>query len=66
MIDSIYRKDKKYYPQTCLEEYNYIVKEKIRLSLIFIDDPDKEDPDDSDEENSDDENSNEENSNEEN
>ena len=35
LIDSIYRKDKSYYPQVFLEKCKYVVKEKNRLSLLL-------------------------------
>ena len=59
MIDSIYRKDKDYYPQVFLNECKYVVKEK-KISKFITDDI-KISSDDSDRANSVDENSNEEN-----
>ena len=59
LIDSVYRKDKSYYPQVFLEEYKYAVKEKkfiINDIEMPSDDSDKED---SGEENSDEERSDE-------
>ena len=35
LIDSAYKKDKNFYPQVFLEEYKYVVKEKLRLSLLL-------------------------------
>ena len=35
LIDSIFRTDKNYYPQVFLEEFKYIVKEKIYLSILL-------------------------------
>ena len=56
MIDSVYRKDKDYYPQVFLEEREYFVKEK--KTSKFINDnigisSDNSDKEDCDEENSD-------------
>ena len=34
LIDSVYRKDKSYYPQECLEEYKYVAQEKRCLTLL--------------------------------
>ena len=59
MIDSVYRKDKDYYPQVFLEECKYVVKNK--KTSKFITDNIEISSDDSDRENSDEENSNEEN-----
>ena len=59
LIDSVYRKDKSYYPQVFLEEYKYAVKEKkfiINDIEMPSDDSDKED---SGEKNSDEERSDE-------
>ena len=58
MIDSVYRKDKSYYPQAFSEECKYVVKKKMFQFItndieISSDDSDKED---SNEENSDEEN----------
>ena len=71
MIDSVFRKDRKYYPQTFLE-CKYVVKEK-KTSKFLADnieisshDSEKEGSDDSEKEDSDEENSGEENFNEEN
>ena len=60
-IDSVYRKDKNYYPQVFLEKYNFVVIEKKMSNLnddieIYSDDcynevSDEEYSDDSDEEN---------------
>ena len=69
MIDSLYRKDKNYYPQVFLEECKYVVKEKKMTEYVndeiefSYDDSDREDSDkeNSDEEYSDAENYNEEN-----
>ena len=47
MIDSLYKKDKNYYPQVFLEENKYVVKEKKKSKFItdhienFTDDSDK-------------------------
>ena len=60
LIDSVYKKDKNYYPQVFLEEFKYVVKEKKKSK--FITDNIEISSDDSDKENSDEENSNEENS----
>ena len=59
LIDSVYRKDKDYYPQVFLEEREYFVKEK--KASKFINDnieisSDNSDKEDCDEENSDKEN----------
>ena len=61
MIDSVYRKDKNYYPQVFLEKYNFVVIEKKMSNLnddieIYSDDcyngvSDEEYSDNSDEEN---------------
>ena len=57
MIDSVYRKDKNYYPQVLLEECKYVVKEKKVSNYIAhdmnisSDDFDRENSDYSDEEN---------------
>ena len=56
MIDSVYRKDKDYYPQVFLEEREYFVKEK--KTSKFINDnieisSDNSDKEDRNEENSD-------------
>ena len=56
MIDSVYRKDKDYYPQVFLEEREYFVKEK--KTSKFINDnieisSDNSDKEDCNEENSD-------------
>ena len=59
MIDSVYRKDKDYYPQVFLEECKCIVKEKKKSK--FITDNVETSSDDSDTGNSDKEDSNEEN-----
>ena len=69
LIDSLYRKDKNYYPQVFLEECKYVVKEKKMTEYVndeiefSYDDSDREDSDkeNSDEEYSDAENYNEEN-----
>ena len=37
MIDSIYRKDKNYYPQVFLDESKYVVKEKKTSNFITDD-----------------------------
>ena len=37
MIDSVYRKDKDYYPQLFLEECKYVIKEK-KMSKFITDD----------------------------
>ena len=58
MIDSVYRKDKNYFPQVFWEECKYVVKEKKMSKFntedteISSNDSDKEDSDYSDEENS--------------
>ena len=57
MIDSVYKKDKKYYPQVFLEECKYVVKEKKKSKFIT----DKIEISSDYEENYDEENSNEEN-----
>ena len=59
LIDSVYKKDKNYYPQVFLEECKYVVKEKKKSK--FINDNINISSDDSDKDNSDEENSNEEN-----
>ena len=66
LIDSVYRRNKSYYPQACSEEYKYVLKKKTSKFIedyieISFNDSDKEDPDNSDEYNSDAEDSNEEN-----
>ena len=58
MIDSVYRKDKNYYPQVLLEEWKYVVKGK-KTSKFIIDNIEIS-SDDSDKEVSDEENSDEE------
>ena len=59
LIDSVYRKDKNYYPQVFLEECKYVVKEK-KMSKFITDNKeissDDSDIEDSDEVNSDEEN----------
>ena len=60
LIDSVYRKDKYYYPQVLLDECKYVVKER-KMSKFITDDIEIS-SDDSNRENSDEENSNEENS----
>ena len=35
LIDSAYKKDKNFYPQVFLEEYKYVAKEKLHLSLLL-------------------------------
>ena len=57
MIDSVYKKDKIYYPQVLWEECKYVFKRK-KTSKFIIDDIEIL-SDDSDRENSDAENSNE-------
>ena len=48
LIDSVYKKDKNYYPQAFLEECKYVVKEKKKAKFItdnleiFSDDYDEE------------------------
>ena len=37
MIDSVYKKDKNYYPQVFLEEYTYVAKEKDMSKFIAED-----------------------------
>ena len=59
LINSIFRKDKDYYPQVFLEEFKYVVKEKKTSKLITEDI--ETSSDDSDRVNSDEENSNEKN-----
>ena len=59
LIDSVYKKDKNYYPQAFLEECKSVVKEKRKSK--FITDNIEIYSDDSNKENSDEENSNEEN-----
>ena len=56
LIDSVYKKDKNYYPQVFLEECKYVVKEKKKSK--FITDNKEISSDDFDKENSDEENSN--------
>ena len=34
LVDSVYRKDKKYYPQVFLEEYKLSLKKKRCLSML--------------------------------
>ena len=65
LIDSVYRKDKNYYPQVFLEKCKYAVKKKMSKFItgdieISYDDTDKNDSGHSDKEDSDEENSNEE------
>ena len=59
LIDSVYRKDKNYYPQVFLEECKYVVKAK-KMSKFITDNKeissDDSDIEDSDEVNSDEEN----------
>ena len=59
LIDSVYRKDKNYYPQVFLEECKYVFKEK-KMSKFITDNKeissDDSDIEDSDEVNSDEEN----------
>ena len=59
MIDSVYKKDEKYYPQVLLEEYRYVVKEK--KTSKFVPDTIEISSNDSDRENSDEEDTKEEN-----
>ena len=59
MIDSVYRKDKDYYPQLFLEECKYVIKEK-KMSKFITDDIEIS-CNDSDRENFDEENFNEKN-----
>ena len=54
LIDSVYKKDKNYYPQVFLEECKYVVKEKKKSK--FITGNIENSSDDSDEENSNEEN----------
>ena len=61
LVNSVYRKDKNYYPQVFLKECK-LVKEK-KMSKFITDDI-KISPGDSDKQNSDEENSDKENSNE--
>ena len=63
LVDSVYRKDKDYYPQVFLEECKYVVKEKKMPEYITDDIEISSDSDrkDSYEESSFEENSNEEN-----
>ena len=56
LIESVYKKDKNYYPQVFLEECKYVVKEKKKSK--FITDNKEISSDDFDKENSDEENSN--------
>ena len=49
MIDSLYKKDKNYYPQVLLEECKYVVKEKKKSK--FVTDHIENSTDDSDKEN---------------
>ena len=58
LIDSVFRTGKHYYPQVFLEQFKYVVKEKMILEYII---DDIEISSDSDEENSDEGNSDEEN-----
>ena len=37
LIDSVYRKDKDYYPEVFLEEYKYVAK-KQKISKVITDD----------------------------
>ena len=37
LIDSVYKKDKNYYPQVFLEEFKYIIKEKKKSKFITDD-----------------------------
>ena len=41
LIDSVYRKDKNYYPQVFLEEWKYIAKEKKTSKFINYDNSDR-------------------------
>ena len=56
MIDSVYIKDKNYYPQEFLEKYKYVVRE-TKMANFITDNieiySDEENSDDSEEENSD-------------
>ena len=52
MIDSVYKKDKNYYPQVFLEECKYIIKEKKKSVKKFITDDIEISSDDSEKENS--------------
>ena len=49
MLDSIIREDKKYYPQTLLEEFKYEIK-KNKMENLINDDLDPNSCDDSDNE----------------
>ena len=53
LIDSVYIKDKNYYPQVCLEKYKHVVRKKERSYFITDDietySDDYDDSDDSDE-----------------
>ena len=57
MADSVYKKDKNYYPQVFFDECKYVVKDENKSKFITNDIS----ADYSDEENSDEENSNEKN-----
>ena len=63
LIDSVYRKDKKYYPQVFLEEYKLSLKKKLSKKLMseYVTDKIEISSDDSDGEYFDEENSGEEN-----
>ena len=56
LLDSVYKKDKNYYPQVLLEECKYVVKERKKSIKRFINDNIEISSDDSDKENSDEEN----------
>ena len=56
LLDSVYKKDKNYYPRVLLEECKYVVKERKKSIKRFINDNIEISSDDSDKENSDEEN----------
>ena len=57
VLDSVIRANKKYYPQTLLEECKYVIK-KNRMENLINDDLDLSSSDDSDNESDNDESSN--------
>ena len=57
VLDSVIRANKKYYPQTILEECKYVIK-KNRMENLIDDDLDLSSSDDSDNESDNDESSN--------
>ena len=51
LIDSVYRKDKNYYPEVFLEEYKHVIKEKKKSKFITGDIKISSDEENSNEEN---------------